>query len=191
MSELAHGIPDGRLARPSPVSPVRIAMKTLAKSVLSKDTRIMLRRWYYAGTKYHCNVCGNGVRTMFGIGLPFPILKELDVVGGETLPHDACPICFSNCRARLLFEYIRRETDVLASPSRMKVLHVAPEYGILSQLRACDTIDYLGVGLEPPESGEGAEIVRCDITAMGYADNSIDLIICSHVLEMIRSKLLS
>lgn len=158
-------------------------MKTLAKKLLNKDARIRLRRMYYTGYKYHCNVCNSHVRTMLSNGLPFPVLKELDVVGAETIPNDTCPICFSNGRARLLFEYIKRETGVLDSQSRARVLHVAPEYGIYSQLGAIATIDYVGVDLDVEKYAGTTPIVRCDITSIGYGDASFDLIICSHVLE--------
>lgn len=158
-------------------------MKALAKKVLSKDTRLMLRRLYYTGTKYHCNVCGNRLRTMHQGGNPFPVLAELQVVGGETIPHDTCPVCFSNCRTRLLFEYLRREIGIENLPAPIRVLHIAPEYGILSRLRANDMIDYVGADLNPEEYRGTADIVRCDITAIEYGDASFDLIICSHVLE--------
>jgi len=177
--------PAERSIWPSPLARSGQAVKALAKKVLSKDTRILVRSLYYAGWKYHCNVCNSRVRTMFTVGLPFPVLRELDVVGAEARANDRCPVCFSNSRARLLFEYIRRETGVLDSPNGSRVMHVAPEHGILSRLRSRKTIDYLGVDLNPPTSREGAEIVRCDITAIDHPAETFDLIICSHVLEHI------
>jgi len=181
MSGAAGDISMERSASASSLTRVARGMKAVAKQILGKDTRVLLRRLRYSGGKYQCNVCGNRVRTMFTAGLPFPVLRELDVIGGETRENDICPICFSNCRARLLFEYIRRETDAFGSSRRSKVLHVAPEYGILSRMRDRETIDYLGVDLNPPTSSEGAEITCCDITAIDHPADSFDLIICSHV----------
>ena len=112
------------------------AMKAVARQLLNKDTQILLRRIvYYAGSRYHCNVCENRVRTRFTAGNPFPVLTELDVVGGKSIANDTCPVCFSNSRARLLFEYLKREQGLTRSRSRIKVMHVAPEYGIFARVR--------------------------------------------------------
>jgi SAM-dependent methyltransferase len=184
---MVHDIPIDRSPSASASAMARLThtMKAVAKHALGKETRIALRRLRYAGGKYRCNVCGNGVRTMFTIGLPFPVLRELDVVGAETQANDMCPICFSNCRVRLLYEYIRSETGVFDPSRRPKVFHVAPEYGIMSRMRSCATIDYLGVDLNPASTREGAPVERCDITGIGYPADRFDLIICSHVLEHI------
>jgi len=186
MSDLAYsGSKErARAAEPSPIIQASLAMKNITKKVLNKNTRVLLRRIAYAGAKYHCNVCDNRVRTMLTTGYSLPVLAELDVVGGETIPYDTCPVCFSNSRTRLLFEYIRREIGIY-DLARATVLHVAPEYGILSRLRACKTMDYVGVDLIPESYRGTAEVARCDITAIDYDDESFDLIICSHVLEHI------
>jgi SAM-dependent methyltransferase len=159
------------------------AMKGVARQLLNKNTQILLRRLYYAGAKYHCNVCGNRVRARFTTGNPFPVLTELDVVGGETIANDTCPVCFSNSRARLLFEYLQREQGLTRSRSRIKLMHVAPEYGIFARLRADKMIGYACVDLDPTAYDGSMEVTRCDVTSIGYPDDSFDLIICSHVLE--------
>jgi SAM-dependent methyltransferase len=159
------------------------AMKAVARQLLNKNAQILLRRLYYAGARYHCNVCGNRVRTRFTAGNPFPVLTELDVVGGESIANDTCPVCFSNSRARLLFEYLRREHGLTQSRSPVKVLHVAPEYGIFSRVRQDKMVSYVCVDLEPVGYDRSMEVSRCDITAIDYPDESFDLIICSHVLE--------
>jgi SAM-dependent methyltransferase len=115
-------------------------------------------------------------------GYPFPVLTELDVIGGETLPFDTCPICFGNSRTRLLSEYIARQTNVHSRVSPISILHIAPEYGILARLRANKAIDYRAVDISPQDA-EG--VAYCDITAIAVVDESFDLIICSHVLEHI------
>ena len=70
-------------------------MKEFFKSILSKEIRINLRQIYYFGFKDKCPLCGSRVRTMFDSGLSFPVLRDMDVVGGEQLSNDVCPVCFS------------------------------------------------------------------------------------------------
>src|ERR1700747_596524 len=105
-------------------------MKKIAKRLLNKQVRISLRRLWFSGTKYYCNVCGNNVRTMFTMGYAFPVLAELHVIGRERMPLDACPVCFSNSRPRLLFHSTKVETQMLNARSLVSVLHIAPEYAI-------------------------------------------------------------
>jgi SAM-dependent methyltransferase len=160
-------------------------VRTFAKTFLNKESRIFLRRFWYAGDKYHCHVCNNNVRSMLTRGYEFPVLTELDVIGSETLPFDTCPICFSNSRARLLLEYIQRETSVMSLDSPISILHIAPEYGIFLRLRTNKAIDYRAVDISPQEYRDAGGVAYCDITAINHSDESFDLVICSHVLEHI------
>jgi SAM-dependent methyltransferase len=160
-------------------------VKTLSKTFLNKEARTSLRRLWYSGTKYYCNVCDNKIRTMLTLGCTFPILTELDVIGGERLSADTCPVCFSNSRGRLLARYIEREIKIEGLLSTIDVLHVAPEYGIFVRLRRHKAINYRAVDINPQEYRDGGGVAYCDITAINHSDESFDLIICSHVLEHI------
>jgi SAM-dependent methyltransferase len=122
---------------------------------------------------------------MLTCGYTFPILIENDVIGGETLPFDTCPICFANSRARLLLQYIERETRILSADPPIGVLHIAPEYGIFVRLRAKKVINYRPVDISLQEYRDTGGVAYCDITAIDHSDESFDLIICSHVLEHI------
>jgi len=163
---------------------MNLSMKTLAKNALPKDLRIFLRRAYYFGMRHHCNVCNNHVRNMFNSGYNFPVLNELDVIGGEAIPFDICPVCFSNSRTRLLCEYLLREIKIENILSQINVLHIAPEYGILSRLRK-KAINYIAVDICPQQYNDIGGVRYCDITAIDYPDERFDLIICSHILEHI------
>jgi SAM-dependent methyltransferase len=160
-------------------------IKTPLKKVLSKDSRIFLRRCYYFGVRYHCSVCNSHVRTMFTSGYPFSVLKDLDVIGGETIPFDVCPVCFSNSRVRLLSEYLMREIKIDSFTSRISVLHVAPEPDILYRLRK-KPIDYIAADISPEKYSDIGAVAYCDVTAIDQPDERFDLIICSHVLEHVR-----
>jgi SAM-dependent methyltransferase len=156
-------------------------MKEILKTVLNKNARVSLRRAYYLGRQYHCAVCGSKLRTMFDSGLPFSILQDVDVVGGERMPRDICPVCFSHSRTRLIWEYLRREMRLEKRTIKAKVFHVAPEYALANYLSGVS--DYLGLDLDPKSYEKHQTVEYCDITNIAYPDDSFDLIICSHVLE--------
>ncbi len=156
-------------------------MKEFLKSVISKETRINLRRIYYFGFGHKCPLCGSRVRTMFDSGLSFPVLRVMDVVGGEQQSHDVCPVCFSHSRTRLLWEYLQREVSIGQRSSTPRVLHVAPEYALMVYLS--NVSDYTGADIDPEEYRAHGDVVYCDITDIGFPDNTFDLIVCCHVLE--------
>jgi SAM-dependent methyltransferase len=118
---------------------------------------------------------------MFDSGLSFPVLRDMDVVGGEPLSHDVCPVCFSHSRTRLICEYLQREAPIGQRSSTPRVLHVAPEYALMVYLSKLS--DYTGADIDPEEYKAHGSVVYCDITDIGFPDNTFDLIVCCHVLE--------
>ncbi len=89
-----------------------------------------------------------------------------------------CPNCSSLERHRLMQLYFERKTNLFAAP--LKVLHFAPEACFSSVLDNNPLIDYISADLYAPNAKQ-----KIDITDIPYADNSFDVILCSHVLEHI------
>ena len=88
-----------------------------------------------------------------------------------------CPGCRSRERQRVLWLYLRDEVGL----SRQRVLHLAPEPALTARLRAVDGLAYETADLEP-----GPLVDRTvDARALPHEDGSLDLILCSHVLEHI------
>lgn len=58
------------------------------------------------------------------------------------------------------------------------MLHVAAEPCFSGRFRAMPNIDYITTDLDAQKG-----MVATDLTAMGFADDSFDVILCSHVLE--------
>lgn len=88
-----------------------------------------------------------------------------------------CPHCGSLQRHRLLWLYLRDHTDLLHAP-RKRVLHWAPEPALGDRLAATEAIDYVSADLEP-----GAAELVLDISDIDLPDDSVDVVICVHVLE--------
>lgn len=88
------------------------------------------------------------------------------------------PSTLSLERHRLLWLYLKNETDFFTSPK--KVLHFAPEQAFYKRFRKLKHINYTTTDLNSPLAD-----VKADICKLPFEDNSFDIIFCNHVLEHI------
>lgn len=152
-------------------------MKRLIRWTLNRVPRPVLQRvagWavpviglFYRGNRVKCPVCGSKFRKF----LPY---------GYETSRDNAlCPECLSLERHRLLWLYLTRETDLLSVFPR--TLHIAPEVCIMRHLKphfAAHPGQYVTADLESPLAD-----LHFDIHHIPLDDNSVDVILCNHLLE--------
>ncbi|SDW37301.1 Methyltransferase domain-containing protein [Lutibacter oricola] len=88
------------------------------------------------------------------------------------------PSTLSLERHRLLWLYLKNETDFFASEK--KVLHIAPEQCFLKLFKQQKNLDYITADLYSPIAD-----VKADICNLPFEDNSFDVVFCNHVLEHI------
>lgn len=125
-----------------------------------------LRSWhsiFYAGNRCQCNICGKSLRK-------FITLSNTDSL---------CPNCGSLKRNRKLWFLL--ETEFLTPNAN--VLDFSPSRCLYRKLKKLKTINYQSTDL----SGDFIADHQFDITNLEIADNTIDLIICYHILEHIEN----
>jgi SAM-dependent methyltransferase len=90
------------------------------------------------------------------------------------------PSTLSLERHRLLWLFLKNETDFFTAVTKKKVLHFAPEQAFYSLFRNQKNIDYTTTDLLSPLAD-----VKADICNLPFEDNQYDVILCNHVLEHI------
>jgi SAM-dependent methyltransferase len=111
-----------------------------------------------------CNLCG-------WQGRRFDYFLERRFVIADS----QCPNCKSMPRNRDLIGYIEREIALEGK----KVLDIAPAPGYK------EWFESRGARYTSIDFGGRGAMIRMDMTRMGFADNTFDAAICSHVLEHI------
>ena len=139
--------------------PVLIRLSYLARPVLAG---------FYGGDKYEDPIDGRKYRKMLPYGYE-----------GRQRENALAPASLSLERHRLLWLYLREETDFFSAPHKM--LHVAPEQCFYGLFRKMKNLDYLTADLDSPIAD-----VKMDIHDIQYPDNTFDVILCNHVLEHVR-----
>jgi predicted SAM-dependent methyltransferase len=97
---------------------------------------------------------------------------------GKQRPNVLSPSTLSLERHRLLWLYLKNETDFFSSPK--KVLHIAPEQCFLKLFKNQENIEYTTADLFSPLAD-----VKADICNLPFEENSYDVVFCNHVLEHI------
>tara|TARA_R100001369_G_scaffold31211_6_gene55422 strand:- start:15062 stop:15757 length:696 start_codon:yes stop_codon:yes gene_type:complete len=118
------------------------------------------------GTKYTDPIDEKSFRTFLPYGY------------GKQRPNVLSPSTLSLERHRLLWLYLKNETDFFAE--NLKVLHFAPEQCFLNRFKELKNLDYTTTDLLSPIAD-----VKADICDLPFEDNSYDVILCNHVLEHI------
>ena len=85
------------------------------------------------------------------------------------------PSTLSLERHRLLWLYLKNETDYFSAPK--KVLHFAPEQAFYKLFRNQKNLDYTTTDLLSPLAD-----VKADICNLPFGDDTYDVILCNHVL---------
>jgi SAM-dependent methyltransferase len=144
----------------------------------------MVRGLVYFGTAYRCYVCGARLRRLLSQGYGYPVVEQLQVVGGMRKSCDRCPVCHASDRDRLLKFYLEhrlwhgRESEV-----PVRILHVAPEKGLSHYIMSRQNVRYHAGDLAPERYYHLNGVQSLDLTALPMEDGAYDLVIANHVLE--------
>ena len=151
-------------------------MKRIFKIILKIVPRPLLIRLSYLttpllslvlrGNKYTDPIDGKSFKKLLPYGYENP--RE-NVLSPSTLSLE---------RHRLLWLYLKNETDFFSAP--LKVLHFAPEQAFYKRFRSLKNLSYTTTDLNSPLAD-----VKADICNLPFEDNSFDVILCNHVLEHI------
>ena len=145
---------------------MRLVASTMPEWVKRPVQRVRRAVWAvtYYGEGRVCPVCGKSSRRFRRFG--------------KARREDAqCVRCGALERHRFLWLYIQKKTDIFDGTSK-KVLHVAPEPCFENRLK-----EQLGEGYLTADLLNRRAMVKMDITDIQYADQTFDVIYCSHVLE--------
>lgn len=88
------------------------------------------------------------------------------------------PSTLSLERHRLLWLYLKNETDFFSTPKKM--LHIAPEQCFLKRFKKQKNLTYTTADLYSPIAD-----VKADICNLPFENESYDIVFCNHVLEHI------
>ena len=123
---------------------------------------------YLKGNRFTDPIDGKSFRKL----LPYGYKKQR--------PNALSPSTLSLERHRLMWLYLKEETDFFTKDNQQNVLHIAPEQCFYKRFRKQKNLDYLTSDLDSPLAD-----VRADICNLPFEDNEFDVIFCNHVLEHI------
>ena len=139
--------------------PLLIKLSYLAKPFVSL---------YYKGNKFTDPIDGKSFRKLLPYGY------------GKQRENALSPSTLSLERHRLMWLFLKDETDYFSSPKKLKVLHIAPEQCFLKLFKNQKNLDYITSDLESPIAD-----VKADICNLPFEENQFDVVFCNHVLEHI------
>jgi SAM-dependent methyltransferase len=142
----------------------------------------------YLGSEYQCSVCGVRLRAFRPIGksywrdfAKFAPIHPPAAMETFNVEHFSCPRCDASDRDRLTAIYL---DDTFRSFDRNRIhrlLEFAPGEALHKKLKTYPFIAYRSADLSRKTVDE-----RVDLTDMvAYSDRSVDIILCSHILEHI------
>ena len=147
---------------------VKIVLNIIPRNLLTRLSFILkpLIKIYLYGKKHVDPIDGSSFRKFLPYGY------------NKIRPHALSPSTFSLERHRLLWLYLKKETNFFNK--KIKVLHFAPEVAFLKKFKKLKNISYVTIDLNSHLAD-----IKADICNLPIKSNSYDFILCNHVLEHI------
>jgi SAM-dependent methyltransferase len=135
-----------------------------------KRLGLFARGVLHLGRRYRCPVCGWSLRS-------FTTRRGLftRTVDGY------CPRCDAKARHRRIWLYLSRHTDL--SSGQHRLLEIAPVWAFARRFRGMSGISYTGIDLRA--AGPHVTVVG-GVADLPLDDESMDEVLCIHVLEHVR-----
>jgi hypothetical protein len=132
-----------------------------------KRAMLLARGTLYLGRTFQCPCCGWRLRAF----VTFQSVSEVSRDG-------YCPRCNAKARHRRDWLYLQEHTNL--ETDELRVLEVAPVWALARRLRSMKNIRYQGLDLR--RTGPHVSVVG-DVTEIPLPAESVDALLCIHVLE--------
>lgn len=141
-------------------------LKSIPRPVLIRLSYVLrpILRLYLRGSQFTDPIDGKSYRKFLPYGY------------GIQRKNALAPGTLSLERHRLLWLYLKRETDFFSTPK--KVLHIAPEQCFLKKFKKQEHLDYITADLYSPIAD-----IKADICDLPFKSDEFDVVFCNHVLE--------
>jgi SAM-dependent methyltransferase len=154
----------------------------------NKHLRRQINLPHYRGTDHRCPVCGTGLRAFkpmwksYWVGIEqYKPIHPVEAMETFNVAAFRCPCCDAFDRERLTALYLDEQFRSLDHARKYRLIEFAPAHALIKKLKRIPFIEYRSADLVRKDVND-----RVDLTDMrGYADNSADIFLCSHVLEHI------
>ena len=124
--------------------------------------------WYLRGDRFTDPIDGRSFRKFLPYGY------------GKQRENALSPSTLSLERHRLMWLFLKDNTNFFTAAKKLKVLHIAPEQCFLDIFRKQQNLNYITSDLESPIAD-----VKADICDLPFKENEFDIVFCNHVLEHI------
>jgi SAM-dependent methyltransferase len=129
---------------------------------------LFVRGLVFRGRRFRCPCCTTRLRAFTRGGGSF-----------RTRPAAYCPRCNAKARHRRVWMLLAAHTELGQPGSAVRLLHVAPKYGLYRAIRRTEGAAYESVDLT-----DGPLVTTvADLTALPHASGEFGGIVCVHVLE--------
>jgi SAM-dependent methyltransferase len=172
---------------PSVIPAIKSTVPYITFRRYNKALRRLVNLPRYLGTSHACPVCGVHLRAFkpmwksYGRNIErFGYIHRHAEMETMNLPAMTCPKCDATDRERLMAIYLDEVWPSFEQGRRIRLVDFAPAYPLSRRIKHYPSIDYRSADLMRRDVQD-----HIDLTNISYLDESVDVFICSHILEHI------